>query len=36
VVLQRGQRAEDLAAALGSTSGVSEVVLLVGKSDVEF
>ena len=36
VVLQRGQRAEDLAAALGATNGVSEVVLLVGKSDVEF
>lgn len=36
VVLQRGQRAEDLAAALGETNGVSEVVLLVGKSDVEF
>lgn len=36
VVLQRGQRAEDLAAALGKTNGVSEVVLLVGKSDVEF
>lgn len=36
VVLQRGQRAEDLAAALGAVSGVSEVVLLVGKSDVEF
>jgi len=36
VVLHRGQRAEDLAGALGSTNGVSEVVLLVGKSDVEF
>lgn len=36
VVLQRGQRAEDLAAALGATNGVTEVVLLVGKSDVEF
>jgi len=36
VVLHRGQRAEDLAAALGATNGVSEVVLLVGKSDVEF
>jgi ribose 5-phosphate isomerase len=36
VELRRGQRAEDLAAELGRVVGVSEVSLLVAKSDLDF
>lgn len=36
VELRRGQRAEDLAAELGRVAGVSEVSLLVAKSDLDF
>jgi hypothetical protein len=36
LALRSGKRAEDLVAALGRAAGVSEVVLLVSKNDVDY